>query len=223
MAGDVASRLRTDGFAFCPQKLGATEFEAVGSRLGDILAKASVSLRPDVESYLCQPERIPFHTDHPDVAIVAWHCIAQDADDGASLLIDTWPLVRAFEPERLMALPVDFPARRGSTSPGRRPLLMQGEARPRVYYAPWNVRLQGLPPSQAATAAAWRLAVEVAPVIRRRLEPGQALFIDNARVLHGRGAVDPRSGRCLRRLWLGRVSEHPDGHVGENRAGRRRP
>ncbi len=141
--------------------------------------------------------------------MIGWWCERQDEADGASLLLDARTVVETLsEGDRALLRQVELwcPPRSGGPPTLRFPVLKataRGEA---VFCSPW---LKSANPIQAheevlgafrekLSAAAKRSAVSV------RLQAGSALFVDNTRVLHGRGAIGDRSQRRLHRLWLAR-------------------
>ncbi len=75
-----------------------------------------------------------------------------------------------------------------------------------VFCSPW---LRSASPGQehVETLESFRTKLSRAISTARtsiRLNLGDALFVDNGRVLHGRGAITPESRRVLRRLWVRR-------------------
>lgn len=64
--------------------------------LGKIVLETEVKIREKPKTYLSSHEAIPFHNDHPLVRYIAWLCIEQDQNDGASILVDTAKIVRDF-------------------------------------------------------------------------------------------------------------------------------
>jgi alpha-ketoglutarate-dependent taurine dioxygenase len=74
-----------------------------------------------------------------------------------------------------------------------------------VFYAPWLISHdshQGL----GGAFVADLIAQSLSNSIRVRLAPGQSLFIDNQRMLHGRDALATTSMRWLTRWW---IKAHP--------------
>lgn len=207
---DVAGALRRDGFCLV-RALAPESFLALASSLGEVVAVEAIELRPGVGSYACSPGPVPFHTDHPAVAVAAWHCVRQDSVDGASLLVDAGALVgrlSAATVARLEALHVAHPPLARGHEAGFAPVLEPRSGGHDVYVPP-IVRPRSSEPSSLAAYGAFvdqLRAVGAATPIRLRLEPTDALFVDNRRVLHGRAALRPDSPRSLRRAWIRRPS-----------------
>jgi hypothetical protein len=80
------------------------------------------------------------------------------------------------------------------------PLLAAGK----VYYASWLLApdLGEAERKLAARFDACLAQKDAVSPIRIRLEPGEMLFVDNHRVLHGRSKLPPDSRRHLVRLYL---------------------
>jgi hypothetical protein len=191
--------------------------ERVAGSFGEQLTSTVVELRSRGATYLSRPEAIPFHTDHPSVAMIGWWCERQDEEDGASLLLDGRALVESLDHEARIALEGVFlqcPAltELSTRSNDERPVVSGTDAALSIYYADW-LRPRCV---TAGAAAAWDLlrgCVRADSAKKRRgvrLGVGDALFIDNRRKLHGRGVLAPTSRRCLRRVWLCESAEGPE-------------
>lgn len=206
MQQQIAEALERDGF-FHARALVPAEYLSLAVSLGEVVAVDEIELRPGVRSYACSPGAVPFHTDHPAVAIAAWYCVREDLVDGASLLVDSQPLIRALSARQvtsLESLRLAFPPLAAGHAAGAAPVLVPRADRHGVYYPP-IVRPEQ--PEPEAEAALQELAERVREVglaeqIRIRLKVTDALFIDNRRMLHGRGALRQNSPRLLRRAWI---------------------
>jgi len=201
----IAGDIRCRGYA----QFSATdpvEHKQIVARLGPVLHRTRVSIRPEGRTYLSRAEAVPFHTDHPNVAVISWRCEAQDAGDGASLLVDAVAAIDALDPPTANALAtvrMPCPDLLGLTRSHCR-VLWEPSTR-QVFFAPWLLP-EGVTDSQRIALGALRDAIERAAVatrLRFRLDPGQCLAIDNRRMLHGRGPVHDGSTRTLERIWIG--------------------
>ena len=201
-AARVLEGLQRDGYAVIDEPLSDQTFVEIGCALGAIVDDVIVKLVPGERAYLARQDPMPFHTDHPIADIVAWRCEAQDERDGASLLVDGHAVLHGLGArlrtwlERIRLVPPS--ASDGDVEPT--PILSPDHKR--IFFAPW---LRPVDASREAflTLAAFREVIEQAPhALKRRLLPGQALFIDNHRMMHGRDALSSDSPRRLRRLWL---------------------
>jgi hypothetical protein len=206
---DLQARLRSDGFVVVRDIATREAFERVAGSFGESLTSTVVELRTRGATYLSRSDAIPFHTDHPNVDVIGWWCERQDEEDGASLLLDGRALVESLDREARIALEGVFlpcPAllELSTKSHDERCVVSSTDAGPSIYYADW------LRPRCFTTgaAAAWNLLRAGLSAdggkLRRdvRLGAGDALFIDNRRMLHGRGVLAPMSRRRLRRVWL---------------------
>ena len=133
---------------------------------------------------------------------VSW----QDEHDGASILLDTRPILRSLSPalrQQLSSVGLPYFDRLSPSRPkGYVPLLLgTDEGTWRVNYAPWLLP-EPLEGEQRDAVAAFREALAAAAAIRTRLHAGQCLFVDNWRVLHGRDPLNAASARLLKRAWV---------------------
>ncbi len=141
---------------------------------------------------------------------MGWHCIEQDDTAGESLLLDTAVIFSRMKPdarESLRSVELELPVyARAAGGSERQPLLVERPWGTGVCYSPW---LKPFAPTESGIRAykdfkrLVKEADEGEPSIRIALKAKEALFIDNARVLHGRKAIVSESRRHLRRLWIG--------------------
>lgn len=199
----IAPNLKNKGWVLIEDKLTPAEFDELASTLGRTMLETPVRLTREARTYLSSPKPLPAHTDHPSVEHIAWHCLAQDDEDGASLLIDSKPILEAMgdQAEALSRVLLGCPPLKGLDPTGTWPLVTLSGSSRAVYYAPWQ-RPQVDDDETQAAYREFRSRVEATTPHAVRLEPGQALMIDNRRILHARGALKPDSRRELRRLWL---------------------
>lgn len=204
---EILAGIRQLGFAHVRRPLAVTEYRQVAEALGTIVGEESIALRPGAHAYVAKPGAVPLHTDHPEVDIVAWWCEQQDDEDGASLLLDTRPILAALpEQERQTLHHVELycPPLAGGPPSLRFPVLRdtpQGEA---LFCSPWLRSADPIPVLESALAAfrTTLMAAAETSTVRLRLDQGQSLFVDNRRVLHGRAAIQETSRRRLLRLWV---------------------
>ncbi len=192
-----------------PGPLSDAAYNDLACTLGEVVGRERVALRPGAHAYLAKPGPVPLHTDHPDVDVVGWLCKTQDADDGASVLLDAWPVLeRMTEEDRdaLRSIHLECPPLPGGPPSERRPLLrkVQGLQRDALFCSPWLRCADGSTSQQQALESFRQvLSVAIHKGSRRiRLAQGSALFVDNRRILHGRDAIAADSNRVLLRVWL---------------------
>lgn len=176
--------------------------DPLASGLGRVIHKTDVRLS-DKGTYLSSPTAVPFHTDHPDARYILWHCLHQDQDDGSTLLVDGLKIIRSMPAKfraTLSELMILCPPL-GTLIPDHiRPFYSPTE--PRIFFAPWLIQKKTGIISEALDAFVNELNCPK-NIIAVRMNPGEALVIDNNRVLHGRDAIAPHSNRHLIRLWIG--------------------
>jgi hypothetical protein len=181
----------------------AASFEALARELGDVRLHTEVRVRAEVDSYLCDPRPMDLHTDDPRVDWIAWRCVEQDPDDGASLLVDLAATVAGL-PDRVRADLAGATLSGGKTSAPARVFTPETG---RCFWAPW---LNACGDSDALRAIeALRCVLAEAPRRRIRLARGEVLVVDNARMMHGRAALRSDSPRHLERRWITRFTEGP--------------
>jgi hypothetical protein len=202
----VERRLRGDGWVAVPVG-GYDAYGRLAEALGEVVGAERIALRPGAHAYVAQPGPVPLHTDQPEVSVIGWWCEAQDDEDGASRLLDTWPVVDSL-PEgdraRLRRVELVTPPLAGGPPTVRWPVLRPTPRGEHVFCSPWLRAASDDPDDQGALDEFRRRVSEHAhrAVQSVRLRVGDALFVDNRRVLHGRHAIAVASRRCLRRLWL---------------------
>ena len=168
--------------------------------------RSSAAERPVVYA----PTELGFHTDRPTVDVIGWYCVEQDAEDGAVLLLDTADLGEHFTAAEIAALGrvelgyFQRNAETGREEARRAPLVAGGPRGHLLYYAPWLVQEIG---GSETAALLTRFAAYVewkreTALVRIRLQRGEALFVDNHRLLHARGNLSPSSRRHIVRLYI---------------------
>lgn len=151
------------------------------------------------------PNELGLHSDQHYVDVIAWYCVRPAPRGGETLLVDTRPLLQvrsADERALLQRVTMRCPDVDGIAAPDEVPLLQEKAGASRVYYAAWNVA----PTNEPAVNAAFKRFVqdvEAAPRLGVRLEAGECLYLDNTRMLHGRGELPHDSPRVLKRFWIG--------------------
>jgi hypothetical protein len=206
----IAAELLNAGFAcvrgsFDP--LGRRRYIELAAQLGDLVGEETIAVRPGAHAYVAKPGRVPLHTDHPQVNIIGWLCEEQDDTDGASLVLDTRPLVTSLpdeERELLRQVELICPPLVGGPPTERWPVLQKTRSDDAVFCSPW---LRSAKPLKEHEDALERFRLCLSDEAKRalveiRLMRGDALFVDNRRVLHGRGAIAETSRRRLYRVWI---------------------
>jgi len=204
--GDSAlNDLVASGIRIMREAMPADAFRAACCELGEIFYEADVKLGAARPRNYQLPRAIGFHTDHVSARFVAWHCITRDPAGGAMQLVDLCPAYESLSDEQRSALErvhVDDNAAWGGGTPIA--LCARANGVPRFHYVPWlnfhapdseaRAALAGFHEAVADRSA--RAAVEI------DLAPGQAVFVDNHRIAHGRAAIAADSPRHLKRYWM---------------------
>jgi hypothetical protein len=198
----VHARIADAGFAVL-RFADAAGAAALAQRLGPVVNVTEVRIT-DPRFYVTSSRSVPPHTDDPRVPMIMWYCRQDDGSDaGANQLVDTRSVIRALPAlvvRQLAGVAMHCPEQGQPGVPGMTqtyPLYQPG--RRQVFYAPW---LCIEPRSEALLA----FEAEVpAPAHRRRvlLRPGDALLVDNRRMLHMRDELPDASPRWLTRYWIG--------------------
>jgi hypothetical protein len=209
----IEKELRERGFSHIPAPLAQEEYTSLAASLGKIVGSELIALRPGAHAYVAKHGKVPLHTDQPQVDVISWRCERQDEQDGRSLLLDTRPIVASLsekQRELLRSVELWCPLLSGGPPVLRFPVLTptpEGEA---VFCSPWLRAASDGQTHQEALDAFRQLISEAAKnsTTEVRLSPGEALFVDNRRVLHGRKAIGEQSQRRLHRLWVARPKQN---------------
>ncbi len=189
-----------EGLATCAIE-GGTVREFL-ERFGNTIEETQVRQHEGIDTYLAGQGPVPLHTDHPEADFVAWHCEAQDQQDGASVLADGYSIIRAMGATAgdLCKVELHVPPQLPRQSRGRTKA-WDGN---RLYYAPWYPIVRADGDGRRALKMFSNLLAMGYGHRRIRLKAGELLIVDNGRWLHGRDVLPERSSRFLRRYWLRR-------------------
>jgi hypothetical protein len=217
LKSQIEAGLDEVGYAHVVGPLDPMTYHRLAERLGEIVGRERVALRPGAHAYLAKPGPVPLHTDQPQVEIIGWLCQEQDAEDGASQLLDSRPVVAALrESEQRMLREVELwtPPLSGGPPTETWPVLRQGPNGNEIFCSPW---LRSVSDRQdhikALAVLRERLSAAAGGCPLIRLAAGEAVFIDNRRVLHGRGRICDDSRRCLLRVWIRHEPETPNSYA----------
>lgn len=200
-AARIATQLERDGYVHVRAVMSELEFVELARTLGRIVQQTAIRIERS-RSLLNSTARMDLHTDSPEAHAIAWYCVTPDAAGaGATSLVDTRPLPTELAPyvDVLVRTPVRCP--RSRTELVDHACLEPRGRGWRVYYAPWLLQ-HAYDPEQRAALAALAAWIDGRSVVDVRLERGEALLVDNGRMLHGRAALPGGSPRHLTRLWL---------------------
>ncbi|MBV0934897.1 TauD/TfdA family dioxygenase [Marinobacterium weihaiense] len=197
----VEEGLQKNGYCHIEQELSFEQYVAINDHLGSIKTISDIKLNNESKLKFNKPESLSSHTDSPLVNTVAWYCIRQDPQVGSSVLVDCKPIIEAL-PEStrkiLRKTHIGFPLyKRFKTD--TYPILTPGTTSDEIYYTHWLL-LDNYSEKQIAALQALESSISEAEKTVLRLKPGEALFVDNKRMLHGRDDIPPNSPRYLYRI-----------------------
>lgn len=180
--------------------LSENEARQIASDLGIILQETHVIPNPDSRALVTSERALGAHTDHHRAKYILWYCHLHASSGGESILIDSYEAIATMTPDEIYQLEnlhlkehKVFP----NDAESRPMLLARPDGKYSVYYSFW------LADGQVPDAFhSFRRKVEALPPIQLTLKKGDILLIDNHRMLHGRTAISPGSGRHLLRLWI---------------------
>ncbi len=213
----ILASLRTLGYAHVARPHTAGDFEMTACQLGSIVLRTDLAITPERSSIVYKSDEIRLHQDNPEVNTLGWYCVQQDEIDGSALLLDTGDIVAHFSRGEIVTMTtinVRYPdpdqsrhnPDRGLTAYLLWPLVNEKSTRTEVYYVPWLLA-DSYDENQRRVLAKFTeylRAKEETQLVRIRLKAGESLFIDNNRMLHGRGSISQNSKRFLKRVWIKR-------------------
>ena len=220
----VLNHLDHQGFAYIRESLTPAAFDGLSRELGEILLTTQIRIDADLlhrqasrrargdRPSTYQAEALDFHTDNPAAHFLAWHCLHQDLVGGTLYLLDTGNIADHFTASELEILATIHIEHSNIPGPGepekmlRSPLVRHRIRRHHIHYQQWLL-LEDYSVEQQALLDRFKtylnhLARE--QPIEIRLEPNESLFIDNHRLLHGRGPLPSDSRRHLVRHFIRR-------------------
>ena len=217
----IRDALETDGYLHLTWPMTMENYEAIAGRVGTIVQKNDVKVdlaRAQSQEKVRQikgrggiysPGALGFHTD-PIADLVSWYCVEQDEGGGPMMMLDLGDLEEHFSVEELGILggvQLLSPTRKSEAEQETFtpvPLLSKADGRFKVFYAPWL-----LPQSEAPSVrkimekfATYLKNKEETQLIVLPIKPRDTVFLDNHRILHGRGELSQTSRRHLVRFYL---------------------
>ncbi len=177
-------------------------FQQMCRTVGQVLWTTQVTHRADAPALVVSNRALRLHTDHHRADVIGWFCHADAEEGGETLLLDLEELYQSFD-QRLKASLQPLCFKEHKVFPEDRewhPFHTVEHERDRFYYSFWPAEDTMDDCTQAAYQEL-RRRIEAQEPVTLRLEPGDALFIDNTRILHGRTAFTG-SSRHLTRNWI---------------------
>jgi Taurine catabolism dioxygenase TauD, TfdA family len=217
----IRNVLNRAGYFHLTWPMSMEHYEQVAGRLGTIVLRSDVKVDLDRarnqeqvrhiqgRGGIYSPSPLHLHTD-PNADLVSWYCVEQDEAGGPMLMLDTDNLEERFSPGELEVLSrVDLwsPSRKSETEPEELtpvPLLSRKNGRYKIFYAPWLLRdsYDDEATSTLRKFVGYINELEEKQLLSLPVKKQDTVFIDNGRMLHGRGALPETSRRHLVRLYL---------------------
>ena len=217
----IRDALETDGYLHLTWPMTMENYEAIAGRVGTIVQKNDVKVdlaRAQSQEQarkikgrggIYSPGALGFHTD-PIADLVSWYCVEQDDSGGPMMMLDLGDLEEHFSTEEREVLsrvellsPTKKPeAEQETLTPT--PLLTKTNGKYKIYYAPWLLRESEDPSVRkiAEKFAAYVKNKEETQLIVLPVKPRDTVFLNNHRMLHGRGELPRTSKRHLVRFYL---------------------
>ena len=222
LCAEVLRNLKGNGFAHINQPVSFPTFEAIAAEMGTIELVSEIRIDADHAQQLHQTRKVKtrpspyqadalgFHSDNPGMDVLAWYCREQDPKSGATLLIDTNDLPSYFTAAELAGLSklnLWYSVRSKESDEEQLfqiPLLIIDSTGCYVYYQPW-LFLDSYDEVQTRLLqkfSEYLADKQQTQTISIELTKRECLFIDNRRILHGRGAISSDSHRHLTRFFI---------------------
>jgi len=188
------------------QTLDYGSFCKICEDLGAVVNTTQVKLNNDssVSNLLAKPGAIPFHTDHPEIDIIAWYCINPGTGkDNHVHFIDGKEVIGKLTDEELNNLEsvkVRFPPINNRLA-GEASLLTLSLDGLKLYYAPWLIA-PNQSPSRLDSINSFQKILLGSILIEVELFNSSCIFVNNHRILHGRNQIEKYSSRHLERNWI---------------------
>ena len=196
-------------------------YEAIAARVGTIVQKSDVKVnlaRAQKQEQvrlikgrggIYSPGALGFHTD-PIADLVSWYCVEQDDCGGPMMMLDLGDLEEKFSADEidvLMKVELWMPSRKSEAEQETLtpvPMLTKTDGKYKIFYAPWLMRKFEDPAvcEVMDKFAAYLTNKEETQLIRLDIKPQDTIFLDNHRMLHGRGELPQTSKRHLVRFYL---------------------
>lgn len=217
----IRRALEADGLLHLNWPMTMDDYEALAAKVGNIVQKNDVKVdlaraqsqeqvrRIKGRGGIYSPGALGFHTD-PIADLVSWYCVEQDDGGGPMMMLDLGDLEEHFSAAELQILcTVELlsPTRKSEAEQETltpMPLLTKTNGRYKIFYAPWLLRESEAPAVREVMEkfAAYVKNKEETQLIKLDIKPRDTVFLDNHRMLHGRGELPQTSKRHLVRLYL---------------------
>lgn len=205
---DLSAIVADRGWALLPGR-GPDAFARVPAALGaSVLLGTEVAVR-EGRALVTSDRALELHTDHHRARWIAWLCVAQTSEGGATRLADGRAALAQLSDDQRTHLAEIRLFEHGvfAADTGSHPLIEDGDGAPLLYASFWFDTV--LDPGQRSALESFQRALHRVEMANFRLAPGDVLVIDNRRMLHGRTAITGSRDRLLIRHWLAREPLNP--------------
>jgi hypothetical protein len=201
----IKENLKDRGYFVWREPLKEKDYLRILSQLGKVIDVTDVKLEARSGGYLHKPAAMEYHTDDPRANIISWRCIRADRKGNAPTnlidLAEVWSAFTKAEINMLKRIKIAVPGTKRLY-----PLVnARKDGRQTVYFASWLLSKEPKDPKLKRLFAKFMKLIQrkaANSVVSISLNKGEAFFIDNNRVLHGRSALSSNSVRHLRRYWI---------------------
>lgn len=215
----IRKTLETAGLLHLTWPMSMEHFDAIAGRLGKIVQRNDIKVDPERDRNqeklriikgrpsIYRSSGIHFHTD-PVADLVSWYCLVQDEIGGQMLMLDLGDLGECFSAmdlETLGKVELWTPSRKSDRETFIPvPLLSKTAGKYKICYSPWlpQVSHDAGADNVMEKFAAYLKKKEETQLITLPIKPGDTVFLDNRRMLHGRGELTKSSNRHLVRLFI---------------------
>lgn len=172
-------------------------------KLGEIINISDIKINEQSNRKFNQAESLDLHTDSPQVKYIIWYCIKQDKIAGESILLDTTEILEKLDSETksiLETTKINYPIYK-RISVSDHPILSPSPEN-QIYYTSW-LKKADYNENQLLALKKFENLVNELPKTSIKLKEGDALIINNKRMLHGRDTIPLDSQRYLYRIHVG--------------------
>ena len=195
---ELLDEISAKGYAIAD--VGSVEaYRELSRKFGDLWFEAEITLKEGRQYGAHNPRALDFHTDAPTANLVGWYAKVPGAPtllkDLSEISIDEATVTS------LRHVKCACPATDRKNF-SHHPVFDSEGNKARFYYAPWFVQREKALPEHQAALVKFEKALLPITIQSVTLKPGQALYVDNGRMLHGRNAIPEDSKRLLIRHWV---------------------
>ena len=198
---EILRELQKNGYCLI-RNTTSHELQSIISVLGDVLFTTDVQVNTRSRALVTSDRELKLHTDHHAVKFITWYCHKQCSAGGESVLLDTQQLLPQLTRENLQALKYicAYEHKLFEDDEKQHPILTESvDGNLEIYYSYW---LMDDDDRKNINFIKLKDLIDSSNPIKLKLNPFDALILDNKRVLHGRTAIQGDKDRHLTRYWI---------------------